>query len=693
MSTHPIRSASDDLDFGDTIRSLNSEMVLFDRFKTKRILGRGGMGVVWLAEDMMVRRDVALKFMPEVVSMDAAAVNDLRKETRNGLLLSHPNVVQMQDLVEDGPSAAIVMEYVDGSTLAQMRLQQPNHVFEAATLQPYLNQLLDALEYAHKEVRLFHRDLKPANLMVNSADQLKVADFGIASCVRDSVSRISMKANSAGTLVYASPQQLMGEVPKAADDIYSLGATLYELLTGKPPFYAGNIMQQVETKVPPRIMERRNEFGVEGEAVPKAWEDIIAACLEKDVKDRPADIAAIREGLAGRPFKRGSGETRKAAARPLRKGEAPARAPLPAWVYPVAGAVVLVGGTLYWYQGIYVPAEAQRMRDRAAAIAKARSDMEAADREAKKRREADATLAAYKTEIGDTEMTEASKSNAKEKHALWAALSIKLEEYKYPYGEDATALRAKVKTKEAEWKAREADENESYNKVVADKTRALEQLRTDAANKDKGAGPILKGWEAYVASWKDSDFNRAYGREHEALIQEARDAVTTWKARKEAESPKTAFSDAEMLFADGPCAVWDKDEKLAALKLIQNVLKSSSQVTGFNRSPDGKYDQAMHDAIVAYQLNKDIPANGKLDALTLKTMQVPTSERPKAAMARAQSSGGGGGGRTSSGGGSSGGSSAPDWVKWLPGGTKGVPSGAPAPMGPRPGMFGIPFIR
>ena len=133
MSTPTNRQSSDDLDLGETIRGLNSEMVLFNRFKTRRILGRGGMGVVWLAEDQTCGRDVALKFMPEIVSMDATAVNDLRKETRNGLLLSHPNVVQMQDLVEDGPSAAIVMEFVDGSTLAQMRLLQPNHVFEAST--------------------------------------------------------------------------------------------------------------------------------------------------------------------------------------------------------------------------------------------------------------------------------------------------------------------------------------------------------------------------------------------------------------------------------------------------------------------------------------------------------------------------------------------------------------------------------
>ncbi|MFZ4592883.1 MAG: serine/threonine-protein kinase [Verrucomicrobiaceae bacterium] len=692
MSTPPTRPASDDLDLGETIRGLNSEMILFNRFRTKRVLGRGGMGVVWLAEDQAMKRDVALKFMPEIVSMDVTAVNDLRKETRNGLLLSHPNVVQMQDLVEEDTSAAIVMEYVDGTTLAQLRLQQPNHVFEVATLRPYLNQLLDALEYAHKEVKLFHRDLKPANLMVNTADQLKVADFGIASCVRDSVSRISMKANSAGTLVYASPQQLMGEVPKAADDIYSLGATLFELLTGKPPFYAGNIMQQVETKTPPRVTERRTEFGIEGDAVPKEWEDVIAACLEKELTDRPADVTAIRDGLAGKPFKRGSGETKKAMVRPTKRGEAMRLPLLPAWALGAMAVILVLGGALYWYQGIYLPAETQKANARLAAIAKAKTEAAAAELEAKKRRAADADLASYKMEIADAEVSESAQTNAKDKHALWVPLSIRLKEYKYPYGEDANDLRAQVETKLNEWAKKETEESDAYKKLVADKTKVIEGLRADSAKKDRGAGPILKGWESFVATWKDNEFIAAYGKDHEALIQEARDAVTTWTAKKEAESPKTAFADAEMLFADGPCAVWDKDEKFAALKMIQNVLKTSSNITKFTRTPDGKYDQSMHDAILAYQLSKEMPAHGKLDGITLTAMQVPTHERPKVAIARAQSPDGSSGRGSSGASAQSGGA---EWTKWLPGnGLIPTPIGRGSPAaGPIPGIFDFPFLR
>lgn len=256
------------LDFQATRVGLGEDIVVFSRFRLKRILGRGGMGVVWLADDQQLQREVAIKFMPDLVAGDQSALQDVRRETRNGMRLSHQNVVTMYDLVEENQSAAIVMEFVNGPHLDAMRRSQTNQVFEASGLAKYVHQLLDALEYAHSTVEMVHRDLKPVNLMVNQDDVLKVTDFGIARNLQDTMSRISMKLNSAGTLVYMSPQQLMGEAPSTSDDIYAIGATIYELLTGKPPFHTGDIATQVEGRIPPRMSERRQEFGVHGEAIP-----------------------------------------------------------------------------------------------------------------------------------------------------------------------------------------------------------------------------------------------------------------------------------------------------------------------------------------------------------------------------------------------------------------------------------------
>jgi hypothetical protein len=145
-----------------------------------------------------------------------------------------------------------------------------------------------------------HRDLKPANLMVNSRGELKITDFGISRSMSDSMTRVSM-SNTAGTLAYMSPEQALGAPPAALDDIYAFGATVYDLLTGRPPFFRGNLQVQLETVVPPPMMQRREELGHEGEPIPALWEEVIAMCLAKKPQDRPqsmGDVAAML-GLGG----------------------------------------------------------------------------------------------------------------------------------------------------------------------------------------------------------------------------------------------------------------------------------------------------------------------------------------------------------------------------------------------------------
>ncbi len=695
MSTPPSRTAADDLDLGETVRGLNSEIVLFYRFKTKRILGRGGMGVVWLATDLDTGRDVALKFMPEIVSMDATAVHDLRKETRNGMLLSHPNVVQMIDIVEEDTSAAIAMEYIDGPTLAQLRLQQPEHVFDAPALKPYLDQLLSALDYAHREVKLFHRDLKPANLMLTSKDVLKVADFGIASCVRDSVSRISLRSSGAGTMVYASPQQLDGEVAKAADDLYSLGATLYELLTGKPPFYTGDVLQQVKTRVPPRVNERRSEFGIEGPPVPAAWEEAIAACLEKDVADRPADIAALRDGLNGKPFKRTSGSMKSLSATARARRDRAAGPAFPAWALGLIAVVLLGGGAAFWYMGIYLPAQDLQARQNLAAAAEKKKAALALQAETKRKTEAAGQLAAYQAEVDDADKTELTPISVKEKLKLWSDLELTLREYDYPFGDDEVAMRARVAKKLAEWTSKDHEEQAGYQKLLTDLKDTLKGLQTDSAKPELGAAPKLKRWQAFNAQWKVSAFNAAYGQDHVKPLAEARQAEADWQAKAAAETPKQMLPSVDVLFDGSPIAFWDSDEKRAAVAMIQNVLKSAGQVTKFNRDPDGKYDQPMHEAIVAYQQNKELPATGKLEKLTLLAMQVPTDQRPKAVAAKSSGGGGSGrsgGGSSGGGGGGGGGTAAPEWTKWLgvAAAVHGAGGGGLPTPGRAPGIPGLP---
>src|SRR5437868_490495 len=284
-----------------TSRDFASGQKLFGRYTLIKVLGRGGMGVVWLARDEELEREVALKFLPDVIVHDRSLLNDLKRETRRSLELTHKNIIRIHDFVFDERSACISMEYVDGDTLANLRSEKERKVFEPNELSGWTSQLCDALDYAHNQARIVHRDLKPANLMVNQKGDLKVSDFGIARNLGDTMSRLTLEQGRSGTLVYMSPQQLDGERGTHLDDIYSLGATLYELLTSKPPFYSGNIDRQVHERIPPPMSHRREELEVAGERIGEVWETLVAACLQKDPARRPQSVIEIVNRLTLRP--------------------------------------------------------------------------------------------------------------------------------------------------------------------------------------------------------------------------------------------------------------------------------------------------------------------------------------------------------------------------------------------------------
>ena len=280
-----------------TALDATGSQVVFGRYKLVKVLGRGGMGIVWLARDEELERDVALKFLPDLIIHDAAVLSDLKRETKRCLELTHKNIVRIYDFVHDERSGCISMEYVDGGTLSSLRCDKERKVFEVAELTDWMGQLCDALDYAHNYAHVIHRDLKPANVMVNQRGELKVSDFGIARSLEDSMSVITKAGGRSGTLAYMSPQQLEGERGTHLDDIYSLGASVYELLTSKPPFYAGNIDRQIHERVPPSMTERRRDLNIEPASVPAIWEQVVAACLQKDTAKRPQSAIEVAHRL------------------------------------------------------------------------------------------------------------------------------------------------------------------------------------------------------------------------------------------------------------------------------------------------------------------------------------------------------------------------------------------------------------
>jgi serine/threonine protein kinase/Tfp pilus assembly protein PilF len=280
-----------------TSREFGGGQKVFGRYTVIKVLGRGGMGIVWLARDEELERDVALKFLPDLMIQDHAVFDQLKRETKRCLELTHPHIVRIHDFIHDERSGCISMEYVDGQTLSNLRSETEHKVFEPDEIAIWTSQLCDALDYAHNHAKIIHCDLKPANLMVNQRGELKVSDFGIARSLTESVSRLTQEQGRSGTLVYMSPQQLNGERSTHLDDIYALGATIYELLTSKPPFYLGNIDRQICERVAPSMTERRKELDIEPALVPQVWEEVVTACLAKDPSRRPQSAAEVAQRL------------------------------------------------------------------------------------------------------------------------------------------------------------------------------------------------------------------------------------------------------------------------------------------------------------------------------------------------------------------------------------------------------------
>jgi TPR repeat protein len=224
---------------------------------------------------------------------DEETLIDLQRETRRCLRLTHPNIVRVYDFAYRGNYAAIVMEFIDGQTLYQRKLEQPKLCLQPSEIRNWIGPLIDALEYAHNQPGVVHRDLKPSNILIDRSGIVRIADFGVARSLNDANARLTRdRRTTGGTLLYMGPQQLCGEVPSTADDIYSLGVTLYELLTGKPPFYQGDISHQIKSVDAPLASNRRRELlGTEVdkglERIPKYWDEVISACLSKEIVFRP----------------------------------------------------------------------------------------------------------------------------------------------------------------------------------------------------------------------------------------------------------------------------------------------------------------------------------------------------------------------------------------------------------------------
>ncbi len=224
-----------------------SGTLLAGRYRVVRQLGQGGMGSVWLAEDLKLDgHKVAVKMMPSILVNNRRAFARVKAEALVSLKLSHPNIATVRAFEEEGGNPFLVMDYIDGQTLDDY-LAENGTLTEEETIK-LLKPVAAALDYAHAQ-GVVHRDVKPGNVMIRKDGTPFVLDFGIAREIQETMTRVTGKLSS-GTLLYMSPEQLNGAAPKPAQDIYSFAAMVYECLKGAPPFSRGQIEYQIVNNEP-----------------------------------------------------------------------------------------------------------------------------------------------------------------------------------------------------------------------------------------------------------------------------------------------------------------------------------------------------------------------------------------------------------------------------------------------------------
>jgi len=262
--------------------------LLQGRYRIVGLLGAGGMGEVYRADDVKLGQAVALKFLPPGFDADPDRLQRLLQEVRTGRQVSHPNVCRVYDVGEAEGQHFLSMEYVDGEDLASL-LRRIGHVPNEKAIQ-IARQLCAGLAAAH-EAGILHRDLKPANVMIDGRGRARITDFGLAELGE----RVGGPAAASGTPGYMAPEQLAGDEVTARSDLYALGLVLYELFTGKPAFRAASVaelrrLQSESTPTSPSSL-------VEG--LDPLVERVILRCLDPDPKRRPSSALSVAAALPG----------------------------------------------------------------------------------------------------------------------------------------------------------------------------------------------------------------------------------------------------------------------------------------------------------------------------------------------------------------------------------------------------------
>jgi eukaryotic-like serine/threonine-protein kinase len=272
------------------VRRTDASRILGERYELQRRLGSGGAGTVWRAHDHTLGRGVAIKLLHADLADDPAVEARFRTEATAAARLTHPNAVQVYDVGRDDHDDYLVMELVEGPSLAVLLRDGPLPPGTAAAVG---SRVAAALGAAH-EAGIVHRDVKPANVLLSADGRIKLADFGIARVLGEASARLTRAGTLLGTARYLAPEQLGDDPVDARADVYALGLVLYEALTGQQPFGDGSPVEvatrRLTTSLPP-IRELAPE-------VPSELQALVERATNREPDQRPEDGRELASALA-----------------------------------------------------------------------------------------------------------------------------------------------------------------------------------------------------------------------------------------------------------------------------------------------------------------------------------------------------------------------------------------------------------